>query len=668
MFIREVTVHEFRNLRGVHLGPFSPPTAKSDIVVLAGANGGGKSSILEVTNYALSNAFGYSYGNRRSMPPRFHFDVALGLTAEEIRLIRQYLEENRTYTYQRDALEQLVEKRQYVRHFRQNVEPGQPSYQLYDACHSLVTHILRGHLRRPMGFSLKADRFYPVEGFQWQNRLFAYDQMLSRDHIWGMGFTTSDNQYRDMYDFLVQTRYHYTHQLGEHYAAADRGEADVPAKPEDPITPYEGILGRLLPGYRFGRKKEQAPSNLFIQLPGGEVIPFHDLSSGEKEVFFLLCFFIRHGVEHSVISIDEPELHLHPELARRLVRLMLAVKPGNQIWLATHNAEIIDEAGRDKTYYIGRGETGTDVVAGSDEPAAAVQLRSLFGVSGYIGVARNMVFLEGEGASADRKTFGWLFGEEGGSVKLIPAGGVENHARINSAVLAILDQAFGVCRFYLIRDRDYLTAEMAKAYRDRSRGRMHVLVRNQIENYLLNTELISTVLREHFGVVLDAPEVDGKLRSVCREISGEVLRDMTAFRLNALFRPQDFGLGKLFERTAVLDANNDWIQDRVDTYRRKANEAVHAVTRHALDLAGGAGAAITGFEEEVRAAVRTDGWRALFPGKRILEELARAVGVTSHVAFVNALIKEMAAAPEFIHDELVSIRDTILDGRDFAAV
>jgi predicted ATPase len=63
-------------------------------------------------------------------------------------------------------------------------------------------------------------------------------------------------------------------------------------------------------------------------------------------VFFLLSFFIRHRVEHSVITIDEPELHLHPELARRLVRLMLSVKPGNQIWLATHNGEIIDEAGR----------------------------------------------------------------------------------------------------------------------------------------------------------------------------------------------------------------------------------------------------------------------------------------------------------------------------------
>jgi predicted ATPase len=47
VFIQDVTVHVFMNLRSVHLGPFAAPTAMSDLVVLAGANGGGKSSVLE---------------------------------------------------------------------------------------------------------------------------------------------------------------------------------------------------------------------------------------------------------------------------------------------------------------------------------------------------------------------------------------------------------------------------------------------------------------------------------------------------------------------------------------------------------------------------------------------------------------------------------------------
>src|SRR3954470_20399511 len=108
MFIQEVTIHEFRNLKCVHLGPFGAPTKKSDIVVLAGANGGGKSSVLEVLSYAYSSSFGFGYGNRRPMPDKYRFDVSIGLSQEELLLIKKFLEENKGYSYQAAGLKQLL--------------------------------------------------------------------------------------------------------------------------------------------------------------------------------------------------------------------------------------------------------------------------------------------------------------------------------------------------------------------------------------------------------------------------------------------------------------------------------------------------------------------------------------------------------------------------------
>ena len=104
MFIQEVPVHEFRNRTAVHFGPFAAPTQKSDIIVLAGANGGGKSSVLELVSYAFSSAFGFNYGNRRPLPNKFRFEVSIGMTSDELRLIRKYLDENRSYNYRREAL------------------------------------------------------------------------------------------------------------------------------------------------------------------------------------------------------------------------------------------------------------------------------------------------------------------------------------------------------------------------------------------------------------------------------------------------------------------------------------------------------------------------------------------------------------------------------------
>jgi hypothetical protein len=347
---------------------------------------------------------------------------------------------------------------------------------------------------------------------------------------------------------------------------------------------------------------------------------------------------------------------------------MLAVKPGNQIWLATHNGEIVDEAGRDKTFYVGRVNEKSVVVPGSEEQAAAIQLRSLFGVSGYIGVAKNMVFLEGEGTSADRKTFGWLFGEKAGSVKLIPAGGVDNHLRINAAVLAILESTLGVCQFYLIRDRDYFTSDMADAYSNRSRGRLHVLTRNQIENYLLNAELIRKVMLVQFGQTLSATDIFQKLRDIACAISGEVLRDMTAFRLNMRFRPQDFSLGKFFESTSVLDALGSLIPEKLASFDKKVLETVEQVKRMTDATAADIAAIAKEYQIEIELAVKENRWHVVFPGKILLAKLGQELGAKSDVSFVNSLIKEMAASEEFIDHELIKLRDTILAGGYFGRV
>ena len=187
-------------------------------------------------------------GNRRPLPNKYHFDVSIGLSSKELLLIQKYLDENKAYRYQREALEQLVQKRFYLRNFRQNITDAQQPLPVYDNCLGMVKHILRQHLKKPMGLSLEADRYYPPEGFQWQSRLFQHEQMASRDHAWSMGFAASENQYRDMYDCLVQLRYHYFQSLGKYHDALERGETTTREKPADPIAPYETLLGQLPPG------------------------------------------------------------------------------------------------------------------------------------------------------------------------------------------------------------------------------------------------------------------------------------------------------------------------------------------------------------------------------------------------------------------------------------
>jgi hypothetical protein len=384
-----------------------------------------------------------------------------------------------------------------------------------------------------------------------------------------------------------------------------------------------------------------------------------------------LSFFLRHDVINAVIVIDEPELHLHPEFARLLIRTMQNIKPGNQIWLATHNPEIIDEAGRDRVIYLARDpQTQKSVVTfGTDETEAMKQLKELFGYSGYIGIAKSIVFLEGLDSSSDRKMFSGLFPEYGSRLKFVPCKSSENLTRINVAVLSILESKLGWMQFYLIRDRDFLTPESIEKYREHTSGRMYVLNRYHIENYLLDEELIAKVQTEIFGKPIDHISVREKLKSIALNISGEVLRDMVTFRLNLIYRPEDFSLGNFMKSQAILDNNGEWFLERVEEFKKHFAEKVVNIHNNLSDKTKSEAldTLIAQCQNELQQAIIEDsnGWKFLFPGKHLLEEYAKTESLGKPPVLQNCLIKELSANPDKIALELRQVIQTIVEWKTF---
>jgi recombinational DNA repair ATPase RecF len=92
MYVKEIFISEFRNLKNVKLGPFTQKDDKSELVVLAGPNGSGKTSIMELLGSTLSSILGTNLQFKRNMSFIQRYKVLIGIHASELLRMQKYLD------------------------------------------------------------------------------------------------------------------------------------------------------------------------------------------------------------------------------------------------------------------------------------------------------------------------------------------------------------------------------------------------------------------------------------------------------------------------------------------------------------------------------------------------------------------------------------------------
>lgn len=119
-----------------------------------------------------------------------------------------------------------------------------------------------------------------------------------------------------------------------------------PDKRADLTYTFDAVLEQinaLLPAIRMIRNDKGGFS---VQTKGGDALDESNMSSGESELIALaieVLVFSRQSMENKILLLDEPDVHLHPDLQQRFTAFVesVAVEHDIRVVIATHSTAII---------------------------------------------------------------------------------------------------------------------------------------------------------------------------------------------------------------------------------------------------------------------------------------------------------------------------------------
>jgi DNA repair exonuclease SbcCD ATPase subunit len=299
--IERVRIKNFRGIDDLNLDFRDPAGKPLDLVVLAGPNGCGKTSVLE----ACLTACGHRHGRGGPKARDLTADVRAGREDFEVRV------QLRSVSDQYPDIE-VVRTRQTARQSSPNL---------------------------PNGTRLEWS-FDPIEYFsswRWPSLVGAIPVTAGKRGK--RPAPTEENRFWIVKSHLINL-------------TALRGfEPDLGPVQEEPVFSKIRTLWQMFyPGTttRFEARKATREEALDFELflldeRAGDAIPVDRLSSGEIEVLTMIGWFaIKERMTNGILFIDEPELHLHQSWHRVVLRALRELLPTTQIICATHSADVLD--------------------------------------------------------------------------------------------------------------------------------------------------------------------------------------------------------------------------------------------------------------------------------------------------------------------------------------
>lgn len=307
----------------------------------------------------------------------------------------------------------------------------------------------------------------------------------------------------------------------------------------------QSLFAAFFPGKTFFGPVPTNDGNLEFPVQVGEDGPKHDindLSSGEKEILFGYLRLSNSAPKHSVVLLDEPELHLNPALIRGLPQFYhehVGKALNNQLWLVTHSDAFLREAiGHEgiQVFHMRHAGASETVVNQAHELRPGEEVEStildMVGNLATYSPGGKVVFFEGEDSEFDLRMVSRLFPTIENEVNLISGG---NRARVE-ALHKVLERSIEAghlpIRVYSVVDKD-TGPEIRPASGDLQRHFSWDVY--HIENYLLESKFIDGALGRINVSHIDVSslgKIDERLKQIAEGQVGELVSHRVRSEIN----------------------------------------------------------------------------------------------------------------------------------------
>ena len=310
---------------------------------------------------------------------------------------------------------------------------------------------------------------------------------------WNKSFESLSYRFQDTQHAIFKKIRSYDKKITERYKTHQKEDKNtMNVTKHDPLQQFKETFEKLLSPKKFEDANIRNQNLTYNE--NGYIRDINTLSSGEQEVVRIAFDFLIRKPSDCIIFFDEPELHLHPELSYKLISTLRSLGTNNQFIFCSHSPDIISSSLDDSVIFLRppQQDNSNQAVMIDKKNKTNEVLKQLGHSIGMLSIGKKIVLIEGSHSSLDKKVYGSILKNKFPNLVLVPCQSKKNLVSFDSLMTEVLQNTLWGIDFFMLADKDIQTD--LKIPEDNSQ-KFKLLSKYHLENYFLDENIISEMFK-----------------------------------------------------------------------------------------------------------------------------------------------------------------------------